>query len=98
MQVENNLRVTFTQALWEIQLLKDEIPPGLFIYAWMPFLDINQHASLINPIPLRQVYTSLHAHKIHTKTKINLIIQTTSGCTEGRCKCSSFQLTNRDII
>lgn len=93
-----NLKETFTQALREIHPLKDKIPRGLFIYAWMPFLDIHQHASLINLIPLRQVYTSRHAHKIHTKTKSNLIIQTTSGCTEGRCKCSSFQLTNRDII
>lgn len=31
----------------EIQILGKEIPGGLFIYAGLAFLDINQHASLL---------------------------------------------------
>lgn len=46
-RVEKTPTETFTQDVREIQILKEEIPLGLFIYARVPFLDINQQASLL---------------------------------------------------
>lgn len=52
------------------------------LYAWVPFLDIKQCAFSINWVPFRQVYTRNTQDTL--KTKSNLIIQTTLGCSEGR--------------
>lgn len=84
-------------AVRKIQILKEEIPLGLFIYAWMALLDMNQLASLIKADTFKAGVHESKCTQRYTRDKVqsdhpnNLRLH----WRQVQVQQQSFQLTNR---